>query len=202
MKHFFLLAVVFILGCQTTPKADSETNKKFNEFLDKKFDEMLQRNPEFAASLGLKYNYGEWTDRSTEHSRRELKIKKDVLDTLLQYDKSKLDDQSLLSLRLYEEDIKNAEEAQKWEGYFYELNQMGGVVTDMPAFLVNVHVVDSLMDIEDYIQRLRNFRYPMEQTIENLKYSQSIGVVPPAFTFPYVKESIESMITLLSNSTL
>jgi hypothetical protein len=65
MKHFFLLSVVFILGCQTTPKADSETNKKFNEFLDKKFDEMLQRNPEFAASLGLKYNYGEWTDRST-----------------------------------------------------------------------------------------------------------------------------------------
>jgi hypothetical protein len=56
MKHFFLLAVVFILGCQTTPKADSETNKKFNEFLDKKFDEMLQRNPEFSASLGLKYN--------------------------------------------------------------------------------------------------------------------------------------------------
>jgi uncharacterized protein (DUF885 family) len=40
----------------------------------------------------------------------------------------------------------------------------------------------------------------MEQTIENLKYSQSIGVVPPAFTFPYVKESIESMITSLSNS--
>lgn len=200
MKVFFLLTVVFILGCQTTPKADSETNKKFNEFLDKKFDEMLQRNPEFAASLGLKYNYGEWTDRSTEHSRRELKIKKDVLDTLLQYDKSMLDAQSLLSLRLYEEDIKNAEEAQKWEGYFYELNQMGGVVTDMPAFLVNVHVVDSLVDIEDYIQRLRNFKYPMEQTIENLRYSQSIGLVPPAFTFPYVKESIESMITSLSNS--
>ena len=200
MKHFFLLAVVFILGCQTIPKADSETNKRFNEFLDKKFDEMLQRNPEFAASLGLKYNYGQWTDRSIEHSRRELKIKKDVLDTLLQFDKSKLDDQSLLSLRLYEEDIKNAEEARKWEGYFYELNQMGGVVTDMPAFLVNVHVVDSLVDIEDYIQRLRNFKYPMEQTIENLRYSQSIGVVPPAFTFSYVKESIESMIAGLSNA--
>ena len=200
MKQFFWLAVVIILGCQTTSKPDPETNKKFNEFLDKKFDEMLQRNPEFAASLGLKYNYGQWSDRSIEHGRRELKIEKDVLDTLLQFDKSKLDSQSLLSLRLYQEYIKNAEEAQKWEGYFYELNQMGGVVTDMPAFLVNVHSADSLSDIEDYIQRLRNFKYPFEQTIENLKYSQSIGVVPPAFTFPYVKESIDQMIQSFSNT--
>lgn len=199
MKYILWLAVVFILGCQTTPTPDPETNKKFNKFLDKKFDEMLKRNPEFAASLGLKYNYGQWTDHSLEHSRRELKIKKDVLDTLLQFDKSKLDSQSLLSLRLYQVEIENAEDAQKWEGYFYELNQMGGVVTDMPAFLVNVHSADSLTDMEDYIQRLRNFKYPFEQTIENLRYSQSIGVVPPAFTFPYVKESIDQMIRSFSN---
>jgi uncharacterized protein (DUF885 family) len=193
MKYILWFAVLLILGCQNSAKPDPVTNKKFNDFLDKKFDEMLKRNPEFAASLGLKYNYGQWTDRSIEHSRRELKIKKDVLDTLLQFDKSKLDSQSLLSLRLYQEDIKLAEEAQKWEGYSYELNQMGGVVTDMPAFLINVHSADSLSDIEDYIQRLRNFKYPFEQTIENLKYSRSIGVVPPAFTFPYVKESIDHM---------
>jgi len=199
MKFFYLVLLSAILCCNTKSVPDPEVSKQFNAFLDKKFDELLKRNPEFAASLGLKYNYGQWTDRSLEFARRELKIKKDVLDTLLQFDKSKLDDQSLLSLRLYEEDIKNAEEAQKWQGYSYELNQMGGVVTDMPAFLVNVHTVETIGDLEDYILRLRNFKYPMEQVLENLKYSQSIGVVPPAFTFPYVKESIESMMTSLSN---
>lgn len=199
MRYLFLICIVLIWGCQNDKRSDPEMNQKFNEFLDRKFDEMLKRNPEFSASLGIKYNYGKWTDKSLEHARRELKIKKDVLDTLLQFDKAMLDSQSILSLRLYEEDIKNAEDAQKWEGYSYELNQIGGVVTDMPAFLVNVHTVDSLMDIEDYILRLRNFKYPFEQTIENIKYSQSIGVAPPAFTFPIVKESIDQMIKSFSN---
>lgn len=196
---YFLMTLLFIHSCQTKSNTDPVVNKQFNEFLDKKFDEMLHRNPEFASSLGLKYNYNKWTDRSLEHGRKELKIRKDVLDTLLQFDQSKLDSQSLLSLKLYEEEVKNAIESQKWEGYFYELNQMGGVVTDMPAFLVNVHTVDSISDVEDYLQRLMTYDQPFNETIENLKYSQSLGIVPPAFTFPYVKESIEGMIKSLSN---
>lgn len=115
MKNLIILCLAFFLGCNQKNNVDPKINIAFNEFLDRKFDEMLKRNPEFAASLGLKYNYGQWSDRSLEHYRRELKIKKDVLDTLYQFDKSKLDSQSLLSLRLYEEDVKNAEDAQKWE---------------------------------------------------------------------------------------
>lgn len=183
-----------IFGCKNSSKPDIETNKAFNSFLDRKFDEMLQRNPEFASSLGLKYKYGEWTDRSLEHYRRELKIKRDILDSLKNFDASKLDSQSLLSLRLYEEEVNNSIEAQKWEGYFYELNQMGGVVTDMPAFLVNVHTIDSLSDAEAYLSRLANYKTPFKQTIENIDYSQSLGIVPPAFTFPYVKESIDNLV--------
>lgn len=183
-----------IFGCKNSSKPDIETNKAFNSFLDRKFDEMLQRNPEFASSLGLKYKYGEWTDRSLEHYRRELKIKRDILDSLKKFDASKLDSQSLLSLRLYEEEVNNSIEAQKWEGYFYELNQMGGVVTDMPAFLVNVHTIDSLSDAEAYLSRLANYKTPFKQTIENIDYSQSLGIVPPAFTFPYVKESIDNLV--------
>lgn len=199
-KYIAIFLVCTTLACNPKPKASPEIIKQFNDFLDKKFDEMLHRNPEFAASLGLKYNSHQWTDRSIEHRRRELKIKKDVLDTLYQYDKSALDSQSLLSLRLYEDEVRNEEEYQKWEGYTYELTQMGGVVTDMPAFLINVHTVDSLRDLEDYIERLRSFKYPFLQSIENMKYSQSLGIVPPAFTFPYVQESIDQMIHSFSNS--
>lgn len=202
MKFIFsILCSLFLLtSCHQNPTPDPLINKTFNDFLDKKFDEYLHRNPEFAASLGMKYNYGKWTDKSIEGYHRELKIKQEILDSLQDFDKTKLDSQSLLSLRLYEEDVKNAVEGQKWEGYFYELNQMGGVVTDMPAFLVNVHSVDSIADAEAYIQRLNEYKTPFLQTIENLKYSQSLGIAPPAFTFPYVQESIDNFIKSLSNS--
>jgi len=196
----FLLIGLSIFSCQPKSNPDPAVSKAFNEFLDRKFDEMLQRTPEYAASLGFKYNYGQWNDRSIESYHKELKIKQEILDSLKKFDVSKLDSQSQLSLRLFEEDVKNALEGQKWEGYYYELNQMGGVVTDMPAFLVNVHSVDTIADAEDYIQRLYNYKKPFQQTIDNLKYSQSLGVVPPAFTFHYVKESIEGMIKSLSNA--
>ena len=87
----------------------------------------------------------------------------------------------------------------KWEGYGYELNQMEGVATDLPAFLINVHTIDSLSDAMAYLDRLGSFDKPFTQTIENIKFSQSKGIVPPAFTFPYVKASIEDMIHSLSN---
>jgi uncharacterized protein (DUF885 family) len=201
MKLIYIIVCTIFLfnSCNQKSQPDPAVNKAFNDFLDKKFDDYLHRNPEFAASLGMKYNYGKWTDKSIEGSHRELKIKQEILDSLMDFDKSELDSQSLLSLRLYEEDVKNAVEGQKWEGYFYELNQMGGVVTDMPAFLINVHAIDTLTDAEAYIERLKDYKKPFHQTIENLKYSQSLGIAPPAFTFPYVQESIDNFIKSLSN---
>lgn len=197
------LGIVFFLtilaSCQNKKIVNPETNKAFNEFLDKKFDEMLQRNPEYASSLGFKYGYNDWSNRSFEHEEKELQIKKDILDSLKQFDKNSLDEQSLLSLRLYEEDIKNTEESLKWRGYTYSQTQMGGVVTDLPVFLVNVHTIDTLSDAYDYLGRLTQYQKPFEQTIENIKYSKSLGIVPPKFTFSYVSADISDFIKSFNN---
>lgn len=194
----FFSIILLGISCQTK-KVDKETNIAFNEFLNRKFDEMLQRNPEFASSLGFKYQYGNWTDRTFSFSENELKIKKEILDSLNKFDKNSLDEQSLLSLKLFEEDIKNTEESLKWRGYAYELNQMGGVVTDLPTFLVNIHTIDTLKDALDYIHRLASYQIPFNQTIDNIEYSKSIGVFPPQFTFPYVTESIDNLSIAFNN---
>ena len=203
MKYIYLTTILLALTtiqCNQKSQPDPETNRIFNEYLEQKFDEGLQRNPEFASSLGFRYQYGAWTDRSFENSRNELKISEQILDSLKDFDLTKLDSQSILSLRLFEEDVKNRKEALKWEGYSYELHQMGGVVTDMPAFLINVHAVDSLADAEAYLSRLAKYQIPFRQTISNLNYSKSIGVVPPAFTMHYVQESIDGMASGLAKA--
>jgi uncharacterized protein (DUF885 family) len=57
-----------------------------------------------------------------------------------------------------------------------------------------------LQDAKDYISRLATYNKPFGQTIENLEKSKAKGIVPPQFTFPYVKESIISFEKMFSNS--
>ena len=171
-------------------------SKKVNEFLDKKFDEVVDRNPEMASSLGLKSNYGEWTDRSDEFAFKELAISKQVIDYIkTNFNLNELDAQTTLSVKMYEEDIKRNEEGLKWLHYNYEVSQMGGVHDDIPAFLVNVQKIDSVSDIFAYISRLKKLDKVFDQTIENLKKSEALGVIPPFFTFKYVTDDINGFIS-------
>jgi uncharacterized protein (DUF885 family) len=192
-----IIGLIVITSCN---QVDKEVSKQFNDFLDRKFEEGLMRNPEFASSLGLKYGNGNWTDRSEQFYDKEYEIAKVTLDSLCMMDTAKLDDNSKLSLQLFKEEVLKMEEGQKWKNYYYELNQMGGVVTDMPAFLINVHTIDTLQEAKDYIGRLNAYNIPFEQTIENIEKSKAKGIVPPQFTFPYVKESIISFEKMFSNS--
>ena len=193
----YIITLLLFVSCNQDNK---EISNKFNEFLDRKFEEGLMRNPEFASSLGLKYAYGSWSDRSEQFYDKEYEFAKATLDSIYMMDTAKLDENSKLSLKLFEDEVKKMKEGQKWKNYYYELNQMGGVVTDMPAFLINVHSIDTIQDAKDYISRLATYNKPFEQTIENLEKSKAKGILPPQFTFPYVKESIASFEKMFSNS--
>ncbi len=173
----------------------AEESKKVNDFLDKKFDEAVGRNPEMASTLGLKTNYGEWSDRSDEFAVKELNIAKANLQYIMQhFNLNALDAQTKLSVQMYEEDIIRNSEGLKWLHYNYEVSQMGGVHDDLPAFLINVHKVDSLGDVFAYMQRLKDLDKVFDQTIENLKKSEALGVIPPYFTFKYVTDDIKGFI--------
>ncbi|HWB64615.1 MAG TPA: DUF885 domain-containing protein, partial [Chitinophagales bacterium] len=170
-------------------------SKKVNDFLDRKYDEQIARHPEEASSLGLKTGYDSWDDRSDEADEKELAIFKASIDTLKSaFNLDALDAQTRLSVQMIEEDLKRYEEGEKWRHYGYELSQMGGINNDIPAFLINVHKVDSLSDALAYLSRLKKLDNVFGQTITNLKKSEAIGVMPPYFTFSYVTSDLKSFI--------
>ncbi|MFM2306564.1 MAG: hypothetical protein RLZZ367_1233 [Bacteroidota bacterium] len=170
-------------------------SKKVNEFLDRKFDESVNRDPEFASSLGLKAGYDSWGERTDEHSDKELAIAKANLDSLKQnFNLDALDAQTKLSVRMFEEDIKRWEDGRKFRHHGFDITQMGGVNNDLPAFLINVNRVDSVTDAEAYLSRLKKMDKVFDQTIDNLKKSEAIGVIPPHFTFSYVTDDLKNFI--------
>jgi uncharacterized protein (DUF885 family) len=173
----------------------TEQSKKVNEFLDRKFDEAIDRAPEAASSLGLRSHYDEWNDRTDEHYKKELDIQRSNIDSLKKNFKlDALDEQTKLSVRLAEEELKRSEDDFKWRFHSYWISQMGGEHNDIPAFLVNVHKVDSLPDALAYISRLKKLDVVFDQVLVQLKKREELGVIPPKFTFKYVTDDITAFI--------
>ena len=179
-----------------TTERIAANSKKVNDYLDKKFDEAVKRNPEMASTLGLKINYGDWTDRTDNFARQELaKQKYNMAYLKSNFDLTALDAQTALSVKMYQEDIQRQDEGLTWIRYNYEVSQLGGVHDDLPALLVNVHRIDSLSDAMAYISRLKKMGNAFDQAIVNLKASEALGVIPPYFTFKYVTDDINGFIT-------
>ena len=203
MKKLLLLALsgIVMASCNNPgeggPKYNqaeiADQSKKVNDFLDRKFDEAVNRSPEAASSLGLHTHYGDWTDRSDEFATHELEIQRANVDSLKKNFKlDALDEQTALSVRLAEEDLKRAEEDYKWRFHGYWISQMGGEHNDIPAFLVNVHKIDTLSDAEAYISRLKKLDKVFDQVLWQMKKREELGVLPPKFTFEYVTNDVKA----------
>ena len=206
MNKFSLLLLPLTLVC-CTMKNETKTyniaeitaeSKKVNDFFDIKFDEAVARNPEQASSMGLKIGYDSWSDRTDENSDKELAIAKANLDSLKAFNLDALDAQTALSVRMLREDVTRWEEGVKWRHHGYTITQMGGVHNDIPAFLINVHKIDSLSDALAYLSRLKKLNIVFDQTITDIKKSEAIGVLPPYFTFHYVTDDLKNFIATLN----
>jgi uncharacterized protein (DUF885 family) len=71
---------------------------------------------------------------------------------------------------------------------------MFGAQSGKPAFLINMHRIDSIPDAEAYISRLNGFNKYFVQLVENLKAREAIGVVPPKFVFDKVIQDSENIL--------
>jgi uncharacterized protein (DUF885 family) len=170
-------------------------SKKVNDFFQKSFDDGVNNYPEFQTRLGIKKNYGELNDNSPEASERDLKINKEELVWLTDsVNIDALSKEALLSYKLFKQGVENNIEDYQYRLHNYPVNQMFGAQSGKPAFLINMHRIDSIPDAEAYISRLNGFNKYFVQLVENLKAREAIGVVPPKFVFDKVIQDSENIL--------
>jgi uncharacterized protein (DUF885 family) len=177
-----------------TAEEITASSKRVNEILDRHFDEALARNPQFSSNLGYKTGYDKWTERTDDFYDNERNEMRKTLDSLKLFAAESLDDQTKLSVRLFEEELKNSEEDSVWRHHSYWITQMGGEHNDIPSFLINIHQIQNDTDAVAYISRLKGIENVFTQVTTQLKKRESIGVIPPAFTFSYVTDDLKNMI--------
>ena len=202
LKQVLILSTItlFISCNESNKKAYTEAeiaaeSEKVNAFFQKSFDDGVAMSPEFQTRLGIKKNYGKLNDNSPEFDEKELERKKKELIWLT--DSVNVDALSkpvLLSYNLFKQSVTNEIEDYKFRLHNYPVNQMFGAQSTKPAFLINMHRIDSIADAEAYVSRLNGFKKYFAQLVENLKAREAIGVMPPKFVFDKVIQDSKNIL--------
>ncbi|RMA82444.1 DUF885 domain-containing protein [Umboniibacter marinipuniceus] len=166
----------------------------FLQLVDDQFMAMVALSPEFQTSLGIKDNYGKWDEISEAADARALALTQSSLQQLEALDPSLLNEQNQLSLRMAIAQLTQQLERNRWRNHGYPVNQMYGVHSKVPSFLINQHRVTSVSDAEAYIERLNGVPTLFEQLEADMKARQELGVMPPAFVYPMVLQDSRNII--------
>lgn len=169
---------------------------KANAFFDRVFDEAVSRSPTYQSYLGIKDNYDKWDENTEARQLEEFEITQKELSLLrdtINYDL--LDAQTKVSYDLAVADAERDIAAYKWRYHNYPINQMGGPHSQVPSFLINIHRVTSVSDAEAYVARLNAVPKLFDQALAQVRIRADKGILPPAFTFSYVLNASENVIS-------
>ena len=157
-----ILAIVGMFSCEEEKKGTDysqmeieEASGELNKYFDAEFEKDLAESPMMQTRLGRKTDYGKWDDFSTLKYTKDLEKAKVRLQYLEEnVEEAILDESTRLSYRLFKQEQKNEIADYDFRFYNYPINQMHGYHAELPAFLINMHRIDSVSDAEAYISRL------------------------------------------------
>ena len=195
MKKFFILLLLFFIGCTGTKVSEDEI-KEANQFFESIFLDQVQESPEFQTRLGYKSNYDQWDDITWEQRKR--KIRKGIynlkyLHDTIDYDK--LDEATKISYRLIERRFERQIESNDYIFNSYPITHRGGKHSSIPSFLINYHNIDDEDDVKDYLKRLRNIEPLMDDLIRELNLREDLNIVAPQFVYPQAIKVSQNIIS-------
>lgn len=171
-------------------------SQKAHAFFDRIFDAKVAMSPEYQSYLGIKDDYSLWDDISEDADQENRDFAQQSLQQLkdsIEY--PKLDGRTKLSYQLFEQYLQSDIDAYQWRHYSYPVNQMHGKHSGIPAFLINIHKVDSYDDALAYLNRLEGIRELLGQLTQKLRTHERAGVVPPQFVFDHLLSDCRNIIS-------
>jgi uncharacterized protein (DUF885 family) len=188
------LAAVEAPAAVAPPVDQAAALKQFFEDYDKA---ELALSPMSKAYRGIKdQDYGKldpYTDAAAIVSRELDQRTADEMVARFNQATLSADDQLSYDLLLY----RNQRSASifPYRRHAYVFDQMNGAQSDIPAFLINIHKVDTEQDARDYISRIRAAGTYIDQAIAEAKEREKLGVLPPKWVFPQVIEQSKNLIS-------
>lgn len=194
---FLALAVFSCAGDKDktyTEEEREEASAELNQYFETEFQKEIEESPMMQTRMGMKTDYGKWDDFSNLKYSKDLEQAKQRMEYLQKIDTAALNEETQLSYMLYRRQVQNEIDDYKYRFYSYPINQMHGYHAELPAFLINMHQIDSLPDARAYISRLTGIEKAMTDIIEQLKLREQNGIVPPRFVFDRTLDASRNII--------
>jgi len=169
---------------------------RLNKWFAERYEEELARSPMSQTSFGQKTNYDQLDDISQLALDESATLQQIWLDEMRRdFDIDRLDAQTKLSYRLYEFDAEDALQSHKNAENDYVFQHMSGPHSDLPAFMINLHKVETIDDARAYITRLKGFQTFLRQAQKRAETQFENGVSLPQFVYEKVSTTSRNIIT-------
>jgi uncharacterized protein (DUF885 family) len=196
-----LTATLFATDPRSIPAATDASERaaettKANAFFERAFEESLARSPMAMTQLGRKQDYDKWDDFSEQAALDNLLLNVRQLAELkrtIRYEA--LGEQAKVSYRLFVSQAELAVESWRWRYHGYLLDQMNGLHSSVPAFLISFHTIDNVAEAKAYSARLRGMAPLFACVIEEAKLREAKGILMPKFVYPLVIQACRDLIT-------
>ncbi len=210
-RHALALALTLALGACTTvqdrpaatpggpaPAASqgqpSET-ARLNAWFEQQYEEQLRFSPIQLTFLGRKELYDQIDDASEAGLRKQLAWREaSVRQMEAQFDYDRLEPEAQLSWDLWKKQYESARDGLPFLQDGYAFDQMNGMQSIAPTFLINFHKVDTEQDYLAYVSRLRKLPVLFGQLLERGQASAAKGIRPPRFAYEGVIEQSRKVI--------
>ena len=205
MLHIMRLALAAasmsaLAACATTDQTQAQAGERQTESLDALFqqydDRQLALSPLGKAYRGIRdEDYGSWGDMSDAAAIREQELLQSTARKMRsEHDLAALDPDDALSFRLFDAMAKRSEARFPYRDYGYVFDQMNGAQSQLPAFLINIHRVDSQEDAVAYVSRIAGLGKALDSQTEQSQSRAEAGIMPPDWVYPYVISDIENLL--------
>src|ERR1700741_550417 len=190
-------APLFCMPVAAQAQARADQNAAILQFFADYDAAQLARSPISKSFRGIKDgDYGKWDAFTDAAEQREYEADQTALKAMrAKFDPKTLNAENALSYRLFEKMIDRSTAAYKYRDYDYDFDQMNGPQSQLPAFLINIHRVDTKQDAEAYVSRLNGLGAAIDQLITQSRAHAAKGLMPPKWVYPYVISDAKNVVT-------
>ncbi len=169
-----------------------DRRKALNGLFQQYWDERLERNPEFASTIGDKRWNDKLTDNSVKAENEWLAREQGLMMNLASIDPAGFTDAEKTSrdllLRRFAEDLEAAD-FKEWE---MPVNQMGGIYSAFPQLVAQLSFGE-VKDYDDWIARLKAMPHAFDQVMTNMSIGVDDRRVPPKFLLQKALDQVKQL---------
>ena len=202
-KALIAFSLAFVLGAcspesastNTATQTPSANTQSLTQWLDEKYEEELQFSPIQMTFLGRKERNDEIDEFTYEAFAEQMNWKQaSVKEMQTQFDYASLGDDEKLSYDLWKFQAQKMVDSAEFFHNGLTFDQMNGVQSFVPTFLINFHNVENEADMQAYISRIKAVGPRMQEALANAQISSDKGVITPGFALDGVIEQTKAII--------